>query len=26
VLVGFVFTFSVLARVVTRRLERMHRT
>jgi phosphate transport system permease protein len=26
VLVGFVFIFSVLARVVTRRLERMHRT
>jgi len=26
VLVMFVFTFSVLARVVTRRLERMHRT
>jgi len=26
VLVGFVFVFSVLARVVTRRLERMHRT
>ncbi len=26
VLVAFVFTFSVLARVVTRRLERMHRT
>jgi phosphate transport system permease protein len=26
VLVGFVFTFSVLARVVTRRLERMHHT
>jgi phosphate transport system permease protein len=26
VLVGFVFLFSVLARVVTRRLERMHRT
>jgi len=26
VLVGFVFTFSALARVVTRRLEKMHRT
>jgi phosphate transport system permease protein len=26
VLVGFVFIFSVLARVVTRKLERMHRT
>ncbi len=26
VLVGFVFVFSVLARIVTRRLERMHRT
>jgi phosphate transport system permease protein len=26
VLVAFVFIFSVLARVVTRRLERMHRT
>jgi len=26
VLVAFVFTFSVLARMVTRRLERMHRT
>ena len=26
VLVAFVFVFSVLARVVTRRLERMHRT
>ena len=26
VLVGFVFLFSVLARIVTRRLERMHRT
>ncbi len=26
VLVAFIFTFSVLARVVTRRLERMHRT